>query len=326
MFKPSCLPRRKPGFGSWRQLAKGTAGAVAALAIVVCSVRVVAAADAVELRPRVPSDQTLTTQDNIKVDQSLDLNGQDLGTTAAIEASGEVVYGAPDADGNVKVERIMKKMLADLQLPGGLALKFDSTNPGAKPDRAELQAIVDLLKKQSETSLTYIVTPKFEVRDVVGLATALGANPENVRRTVEQDFRRFPDLPVRPGDAWERTEVLDLGSGQQLTFIRRFEYLGEKPRNPTVSGGPKLDRIAVKTLDVKLAIDPKQGLPATVTKSELKVKSSEGMILFDREAGYQVEETMKLNVAGPISLSLMGTELSGELDLTLDAKNTVAKR
>ena len=55
-----------------------------------------------------------------------------------------------------------------------------------------------------------------------------------------------------------------------------------------------------------------------MTKSDLKVESSEGTILFDREAGRVVESRGKLHVKGSMTLSAGGQELPGELDITME--------
>ena len=55
-----------------------------------------------------------------------------------------------------------------------------------------------------------------------------------------------------------------------------------------------------------------------MTKSDLKVESSDGTILFDREAGYVVEERGKLHIKGSMTLSAGGQEIPGEIDITIE--------
>jgi hypothetical protein len=69
---------------------------------------------------------------------------------------------------------------------------------------------------------------------------------------------------------------------------------------------------------VKLKVDPDSQLPAKVTKSDLKAESSDATILFDREAGRVVEARGKLHVKGSMTLSAMGQDIPGELDLTIE--------
>jgi hypothetical protein len=62
-----------------------------------------------------------------------------------------------------------------------------------------------------------------------------------------------------------------------------------------------------------------------VTKSDLKVESSEGTILFDREAGVTVEHVDKTRIKGDMTMTVANQELDVKLDLTLESKRSVAK-
>ena len=60
-------------------------------------------------------------------------------------------------------------------------------------------------------------------------------------------------------------------------------------------------------------------MPLKATKSDLKVESSEGTILFDREAGCLVESRTRFKVKGNITFSGEGTDTSGPIDLTVQS-------
>ena len=107
-------------------------------------------------------------------------------------------------------------------------------------------------------------------------------DPERLKSKFEQLLRVLPDVLVRSGEPWERTEVLDL-SGKSFTVRRKYEYLGTEKR-----GEKDLDKISCRILDAKYDQDPNSKLPLKVVKSDLKVESSEGRILFDRDGGFIV--------------------------------------
>ena len=63
---------------------------------------------------------------------------------------------------------------------------------------------------------------------------------------------------------------------------------------------------------------PNAQTPLKVTKSDLKVESSDGTILFDREAGCVVEAKGKIQVKGDLTMMIQGMELPGTLDLNME--------
>ena len=136
---------------------------------------------------------------------------------------------------------------------------------------------------------------------------------DKLKKEFEQSHRNLPDVLARPGESWERTETVDVGGGQTLTFRKKYEYAGTEKK-----GDKTLDKITSKAIEVKYSMDPNAESPLKVTKSDLKVESSDGTILFDREAGCIVEAKGKTHIKGSMTFSIQGQELPGELDLTLD--------
>jgi hypothetical protein len=58
-----------------------------------------------------------------------------------------------------------------------------------------------------------------------------------------------------------------------------------------------------------------------VTKSDLKIDSgsSEGTILFDREAGCLVDSRERIKIQGSMTFSGGGMDITGQLNLTLQS-------
>jgi hypothetical protein len=55
-----------------------------------------------------------------------------------------------------------------------------------------------------------------------------------------------------------------------------------------------------------------------VTKSDLKIDSGDGTILFDREVGAIVSAKGKTRIKGSMTFDAGGQELPGDLDLTIE--------
>jgi hypothetical protein len=128
----------------------------------------------------------------------------------------------------------------------------------------------------------------------------------------------MPDILVRPGESWERTETLELDAGQTLTFRKKYEYLGTEKK-----GEKTFDKIGVTVTEVKYAQDPAVPTPLKATDSDLKVDSSSGTILFDREAGYIAFDQSKNRIKGKITFMADGKDVPGALDLTIEHETEV---
>ncbi len=119
----------------------------------------------------------------------------------------------------------------------------------------------------------------------------------------EQALGALPDGPAKPGEPWERTEVVDGGAGMELVLRKKYEYAGTEKR-----GGKTLDKITAKVIDAKYRQDADSSSPLKLTKSDLKVNSSEATILFDREAGCIVESHERIELKGNLTLSAEGQD------------------
>ena len=137
---------------------------------------------------------------------------------------------------------------------------------------------------------------------------------DTIKQRFEQEHGNLPDVLARPGESWERTEVLEIGSGQTLSFKKKYNYVGTEKK-----GNKTLDKITSKVTEVEYKMDPNANSPLKVVKSDLKVASSEGTILFDREAGHLVSSKGKTQIKGDMmTYSFNGAEIPGALDLTIE--------
>ena len=216
-----------------------------------------------------------------------------------------------------------------MNLPGGMNLKFDTADPNAKIDAPGLAFLGDLLKLAGEVVYTVVLDDHNKVKAIEGTeklkekAEKLEGpakdlmskqfESEKLKKSFEQESQILPDVLTRPGETWERTQVIEIGGGQTLTFRKKFEYTGTEKK-----GDKSLDKISSKIIEVKYETDPDSNLPLKPVKSDLKPESSEGTILFDREGGHVVTSTDKVRIKGDITFSANGQELPSTLDLTIE--------
>lgn len=286
----------------------------------------------VKLEHKFPEGRKSTFKTTSKTHQILSIMGMDTETEAEESVVTTSSIGKRNADGTLPVAQKIESIRTQLTLPGGINVTFDSTDPNAKIDNPQLAFIGDVLKALVGMGYTIVLDAKDKVKfvegteafdaKVEGLAPQAAAalrgrlSAEKIKQAFQQEIGSLPDVLARQGEPWEATDVMDLGYDQSLTLRKRYEYLGTVEKE-----GKSLDKIGVRSLTVVYAMDPKSASPLKATKSDLKVESSEGTILFDREAGESIESTLVTRVKGDLTFEAGGKELPSTLDLTLDVSS-----
>lgn len=285
----------------------------------------------VKLEYKFPEGNKLTYKTTTKMHQTLTINGMEIPTDVDQTLVASQTVGKRRGDAGLPVTSKVESVHTELTLPGGINIAFDSSNPNAKIEPEPVAFLGEVFKLASEISYTLVLDAQNKVKAIEGaeklLEKADKLSPQGrsairsqleadkLKRQFEQSHRNLPDVLARPGEPWERDEIVDIGSGQTLSFHKKYEYVGTEKR-----GDKTLDKITSKALEVKYSMDPDAPNPLKVTKSDLKIESSSGTILFDREAGCVVESTEKSQIKGSMSFSINGQDLPGELDLTIENK------
>lgn len=285
----------------------------------------------VKLEYKFPEGSKLTYKTTTKLHQTLTINGMEVPTDVDQTIVASQTVGQRRSDASVPVTSKVESLRAELGLPGGLNVAFDSSNPNAKIEPEPLAFLGEVFKLASEISYTLVLDAQNKVKALEGteklLEKADKLSPQGrdairsqietdkLKRQFEQSHRILPDVLARTGEPWERDETMDIGGGQTLSFHKKYEYAGTEKK-----GGKTLDKITSKALEVKYRMDPDAPNPLKVTKSDLKIESSAGTILFDREAGCVVEASGKTRIKGTMNFSVNGQDLPGELDLTIENK------
>ena len=283
----------------------------------------------VQLQYKFPEGKTLEYRTNSNTFQTITLMGMEIQSRENRTVVWTQAIGKRRDDSSLPVEVKTRSLRATMGFHGGTRLTFDSTKPDAKLDDPEFAPLIELYKLESAVAYTVVLDGQGKVKAIEGIeplrekAARLDAiareqirsriEPDRLKAQFEQEHRNLPDGPVRPGESWERTETLDSG-GQALSFRKKYEYAGTEKR-----GGKTLDKITCKVLEVKCLPDPSAASPLKVTKSDLKVESSEGTIFFDREAGLLVESREQTKVKGTMTFSGGGTDTASQTQLNLQS-------
>jgi hypothetical protein len=286
----------------------------------------------VKLEYKFPEGKKLTYKTTTKLHQLLTIQGQEIPTDVEEVSVGSQTVGKRRGDSSVPVSSKVESIRVELSLPGGINVSYDSSDPNAKIENEQLAFLSEIFKLAGEIEYTVILDAQNKAKAIEGteklLEKAEKLSPmardairsrvesEKLKTNFEQSHRNLPDVLARPGEPWERTETMDIGNGQTLTFRKKYEYAGTEKK-----GDKTLDKISSKALDVKYSMDPDAPSPLKVTKSDLKIDSSEGTMWFDREEGCVADASSKTRIKGSMTFSAQGQELPGELDLTLESKS-----
>ncbi len=307
----------------------GRLSAVLGLALGIWIVPTIASAQ-VKLEYKYPENREFRYKTNTKIAQTLTLNGMAIETEATEEVVSVAKHGKKRPDGTLPIEQKIDSFHTELNLPGGINLSFDSKNPDAKIEIPQLEFLGEVFKLVGDITYTVVLDEKNGVKAIEGTEKMLARadklseaardsirsrlENDKIKAKFEEDHHNLPDVLTRPGDSWRRSEMLDLGGGQTMTMEKKYEYVGTEKK-----GGKAYDKISVQTIKAEYKQDPDAKTPLKVVKSELKVESSSGTILFDREAGQLFDAKGKTRVKGSMTFSAGGMELPGELDLRLDS-------
>jgi hypothetical protein len=287
----------------------------------------------VTLKPKYPDGRTTTVVEQVKSSQSLKVTV--LGMEVDQVTGGEqtltvtVVNGKRADDGSLIVKAKIDAIKAAVMMPNGVELGFDSSDPDADPPGTQFDVILDVFKAMLKSTWTTTLNQDNRVVAITGrdaafselptdLLNSLKAqlDPEYLKTVANDELNKLPSTPVKTGDSWERTNLVRFEAGQRFTFTTTYKYEGSIEKD-----GKKLEKIVFKVTGVEYDTDADS--PLQVLESGLEVAMSKGLILFDVEVGQIVSQQSKIQLKGPLTLELNGTEIPGVLDLTIETNSRV---
>jgi len=271
-----------------------------------------------KLKKGEPFYQEMTTD----VTQKMTVMGQNITQKQKVTFYFTWAPVAKDEDGNWTVKQKIEGVKMEIEI-GGNKIPFDSTKkgPGLNPLSNFFKALVG-----SEFMLTFDKNMKissFEGRDQF-LKNLIKKNQEMepLLKTILSDealkqmsdpgFAAIPDKPVKKGDTWLKTTMLNMGPIG--SFDTNYKYTYEGPDEK------KLQRIKVDSTLKYVPPGPNagSGLPFKILKADLNSKESKGEILFDSEKGRVASSNMTMKMAGTLTIEIGGMSS----DVTLDQTQT----
>lgn len=279
----------------------------------------------VKLVPKFPEDTKSKLRTEVHVEQTMSIAGMEIETDTQVFLVTVVDVGTAGPEGGVRVANGFDSMQVEISLPGGQSLSFDSSNRDQSSDNPQFNSILEIFRAMTDQKWTYVVGKDGRVAEVESDTQRLGSldpavaeptkrrfEPEALKAEANQEIDRLPTYAINKGDTWKRMEKVQLDGGQSLNFERQFEYHGTVEQD-----GRTLDRITAKCLDVTFDNAPIPNAVFEITKADLKIVTSEGEILFDREKSQVVADKATFRVKGPTTYSINGMDLTGAIDLTL---------
>jgi uncharacterized protein DUF6263 len=304
--------------------------AVAGLAALVFPAAARAQAE-VKLEAKFPEGRTLRYQVRTTINQQVKNLGMEMPSNLnRTVVRSEAIGKRRDGSGLLPIAVTVESLRERQRIPAGRDVSYDSKSATTKVADPELDFLKGMYELESRAAYTVVLDGKNKVKAVEG-ADALRQRVDRLdpraagllrsrlsADALGQDFAQthallaLPDGPVKPGASWERTEAVDRGAGLELVLKKKYEYAGTEKK-----GGKALDKITAKVTEASYRQDADSSAPVKLAKVEMKVDSSEGTILFDREAGRVVESRERVELTGNLTLSAQGQDQRMGFDLTL---------
>ncbi len=283
----------------------------------------------VKLEYKFVEGKKLIYKTTVKKSQNLSFMGMEIRNHEQRTIIESFTIGNRRADLTLPIETKVESLRAEISLPGEDEMTYDTTDPKATINAPGFAFLGDILKLNAEAGYTVVLDGNNKVKAIEGtdaLQEKIGKldprtqdlvrgefEAETFKKIAEQRFQFLPDVLARQGEPWERTEILEIGDGRRFILRKKYEYRGTEKREDKT-----FDKITWKVLEVKLSMDPNSKLPLKTTKSDLKVESSDGTILFDRNEGQIASSKEKLRCKGDQTLSAQGTDVPSVVELSIE--------
>ena len=284
----------------------------------------------VKLEYKFPEGQKLTYKTTSRVRQVLTfMNNQEKESVMRRTKVWTRSVGKHRGDSTLPIEEKVHSLRDEYTFPGGIKLTLDSSDPKIKIDNDELSFLGDVFNLESAIAYEVVLDKETKVKAIEGIEklkekteklddriareefqNEIGT--DRLKTKFEQSIHNFPDALARTGEPWERTEILEI-NGKTFTVRKKYEYRGTEKK-----GDKTLEKVTFKVLEVKYDQEAVDKLPVKVVKNKLKVESSEGTILFDREEGHVVSVSDKIRIKGEMTYSGGGVDQAVPLDLNFD--------
>jgi len=259
-------------------------------------------------------NSTSIIQTNIKMDQILQMGGQEIITRNSQTFTTEHTTDKRKENGILEATATIKKWVSEWTFPGGITMKFDSAAPKTIHDSPtvlkQLQPIIDLLYVIKEHPVTYIYYKSGAIKEVkvpglydkeldpdtkepkepvkyewskdfknkkIADLIKQEFNPDGTANECKQQQARLPNKVVSKGDTWIRNETMKLDGNQVMNFQVKYKYEGTITKTKST---PELHRITGQVTDVAYEVKVEDTAPLKVKNSQFKAAKTRIEILF----------------------------------------------
>ena len=133
------------------EIRRAGVGVVAAVGVGLLAMAAAPAARAqVKLEYKFPEGKTLTYKTTVKANQVMTIGGMEIPVEGQETVVSSQIIGKRAGDTSLPVQHKIDSMRAELSLPGGIQITYDSKDPDAKIDNEQLKFLEDLFKLASE--------------------------------------------------------------------------------------------------------------------------------------------------------------------------------
>ncbi len=228
----------------------------------------------------------------------------------------DMLYDITKSDENTSMNMTYTKLSMDMAMMGQ-NIKMSSEDPDDSNPASKS------FKSLKGSTLSIIIAPDGKVTDVQGTdalaekfadlsleekeALKIFISKENIKSMMEQSFKMFPDKPVKVGDSWASSVILE--SPYKLTSNNTYKLL-------QVENG-------VALVDVTGTLSTNGPKKMTTNGMEISVDlsgSQKGVMELDQDSGTAKSSKMKQVLSG--KMEVMGQEIPMEVVSDIDLKMT----
>jgi hypothetical protein len=283
----------------------------------------------IRLEYKFPECKKLTYKTTSRTRQVLTFGGTNIESSRRDTKVWCRLVGKRRHDLALPIDEKVLSLRVEYSLPPATKLVLDSSSSDVTIADNDVAFLASVFKLEREASYTVILDERNQVRAIQGAeklveqAKKLGDpisreemqsefKAATLKQRFEQMLHSLPSVPANVGEPWERNEFLEI-SGKAFAVSKKYEYVGSEKK-----GDQSVDKISCKVIKISYNQDPESKLPLKVAKSDLKVESSDGTILFDRDGGHIVSASNKLRIKGNMTFAGGGVDQSGGFELIFD--------
>ncbi|HYT65973.1 MAG TPA: DUF6263 family protein [Vicinamibacterales bacterium] len=274
-----------------------------------------ASAQPVRLRYNWTQGDVLTYRTVVRTNTSI--AGGPAGTNSFEQTMGQtlkVTVAAVAPDGTATLRQVIEAVSLEMNTPGG-KVAYDSTKPPGADADPRVKSMQKAMGAMVGEAISVMMAANGAVRRIDGTARIVdklmadlprdpmaGSLAQNIkamlsedalRSSLEQNFSRMPDAPVKPGDTWTAEQSVGADSVGKIVGKSTFTLKGIEG-----TGDAAMARIGV-TLALRQQNVPSAGASVVMKLGDGK---GEGELLFHVAKGRVERNTMRTDIASSATM------------------------